>query len=173
MEASGRLFDGVSVGWTLVRIRLPNADQLNRRAEILRTAEQLVNNDRNTQYDEPSADFKRTAAIWSGYLGIPIEMHDVAAMMIGLKLARIRFAPEHDDSWIDAAGYAACGADVAPRKSNVTEPITRGQLFLDVIEVLDRHDVHLGAFIASDLDDWDHHELRDLWLMTRDVLAGE
>jgi hypothetical protein len=87
---------------------------LNRRSECLAIAEQLVNHDRNTQYDEPSADFQRTAGMWSAYLGQPIELHDVAAMMAMLKLARIRHAPQNADSWIDLAGYAACGYDVRP-----------------------------------------------------------
>ena len=87
---------------------------MNRRTECLSIAEQLVNHDRNTQYDEPSADFKRTAGMWSAYLGQPIELHDVAAMMAMLKLARIRHAPQNADSWIDLAGYAACGYDVRP-----------------------------------------------------------
>jgi hypothetical protein len=83
------------------------------RTWVLERAEHLVNNERNTQYDEPSADFYRTAGMWSAYLGVPIEMHDVAAMVALLKIARIRFAPQHLDNWVDLAGYAACGADVA------------------------------------------------------------
>jgi hypothetical protein len=76
---------------------------LNRRSHVLRTAEQLVNHERNTSYDEPEADFRKTAA-----------MHDVAAMMILLKMSRISHDPANFDSWVDVAGYAACGHDVAP-----------------------------------------------------------
>lgn len=86
---------------------------LNRRSECLRTAERLVNHERNTTYDEPSADFARIAGMWTAYLGVPIRMHDVAALMILLKMGRARHAPDHDDNWIDAAGYAACGYDVS------------------------------------------------------------
>jgi hypothetical protein len=52
-----------------------------------------------------------------------------------------------------------------------TAPISIEQLRRDVADVLDSHGVTLDEFIASDLDDWDHYELRELWLMTRDVLA--
>jgi hypothetical protein len=83
------------------------------RSHVLQTAERLVNNERNTQYDEPSADFARTAAMATAYFGIPVAMHDVAAFMAMLKLSRIRHNPDHVDNWIDLAGYAACGADVA------------------------------------------------------------
>jgi hypothetical protein len=30
-----------------------------------------------------------------------------------LKVARLMHTPGHVDSWVDIAGYAACGADVA------------------------------------------------------------
>jgi hypothetical protein len=87
---------------------------VNRRTECLETAERLVNHDRNSAYDEPSADFRKTAAAWSIYKGVEFDMHDVAAMMILLKLSRISHDPTNADSWIDVAGYAACGYDVRP-----------------------------------------------------------
>lgn len=90
-----------------------NVTSADKRAALLREAERLVNGDRNTQYDEPAADFARTAAMWSAYLGVPVALHDVAAMMALLKLARIRHSPTHRDNWTDLAGYAACGWDVA------------------------------------------------------------
>jgi hypothetical protein len=89
---------------------------VNRRSHVLQTAERLVNHERNTQYDEPSADFQRTAGMWSAYLGVPIRMSDVAAMMVLLKRARARHAPHLVDNWIDAAGYSACGHDVSPEE---------------------------------------------------------
>jgi hypothetical protein len=91
------------------------------RSHVLQTAERLVNNERNTQYDEPSADFARTAAMWTAYFGIPIAMHDVAAAIAMLKLSRIRHNPDHLDNWVDLAGYAACGADVAGAVKDVLE----------------------------------------------------
>lgn len=89
------------------------ASSAQRRADLLAEAERLVNGDRNTQYDEPAADFARTAGMWSAYLGVPIALHDVAAMMALLKVARIRHSPTKRDSWCDLAGYSACGYDVA------------------------------------------------------------
>jgi hypothetical protein len=40
--------------------------------------------------------------------GVVFEAHDVAALMIGLKLARIQAQPKRDN-WLDICGYAACG----------------------------------------------------------------
>lgn len=85
----------------------------NARADILLGAEELVNGDRNVQYGDPRADFKRTAAMWGAYLGIEVAPHDVAAMMALLKVSRIRWSPGRQDSWLDLAGYAACGWDCA------------------------------------------------------------
>lgn len=86
---------------------------MNARAEVLQTAESLVNGDRNAQYGDPRQDFQRTAAMWSAYLGVQVEPHDVAAMMALLKVSRIRWSPQKLDSWVDLAGYAACGWDCA------------------------------------------------------------
>jgi hypothetical protein len=97
---------------------------VNARAQLLFDAESAVNGDRNAQYGDPKQDFRRTADMWSAYLGIPVEMHDVAAMMMLLKVSRIRWSPEKYDSWMDAAGYAACGWDCAkPPEVAMTERI--------------------------------------------------
>jgi hypothetical protein len=91
------------------------------RTRVLRTAESLVNGDRNNQYGDPIQDFQRTADFWTIYLAekgldAPLLPHDVAAMMSLLKLSRIGWSPDKEDHWIDLAGYAACGADCVQRQ---------------------------------------------------------
>lgn len=86
-----------------------SAEKIGPRADMLREAEQLVDGDRNNQYGDPRQDFQRTAAMWSAYLGVEIAPHDVAALMAMLKISRIRWSPGKRDSWVDLAGYAACG----------------------------------------------------------------
>lgn len=85
----------------------------NRRTALLRTAETLVNGDRNNSYGPPNQDFTRTAQLWTTYLDgrTHLEAHDVAVMMILLKISRLAWTPDTEDSWIDIAGYAACGWD--------------------------------------------------------------
>lgn len=85
----------------------------NPRASILFGAEELVNGSRNAQYGDPRQDFQRTATMWGAYLGIEVQPHDVAALMALLKVSRIRWSPGKQDSWMDLAGYAACGWDCA------------------------------------------------------------
>jgi hypothetical protein len=89
------------------------ADKMSVRSAVLSDADHLINGDRNNQYGPPSQDFSRTAALWSIYLDgrRSLEAHDVAAMMILLKLSRISWSAETRDSWVDIAGYAACGWD--------------------------------------------------------------
>lgn len=91
----------------------PAPKYVNARAEVLLGAEALVNGDRNVQYGDPRADFRRTAAMWAAYLGTDVAPHDVAALMALLKVSRIRWSPSKLDSWTDLAGYAACGWDCA------------------------------------------------------------
>ena len=79
------------------------------RADVLAEAITLITGDRNASYGEPADDFARTAAMWSAYLGTPVEAHDVAALLIMVKLSRISESPTKRDHWADIAGYAGCG----------------------------------------------------------------
>jgi hypothetical protein len=86
------------------------------RIEILDLANECVCGDRNLQYGEPEDNFNAIAKMWSAFLDIPISAPQVAAMMILLKTARIKSSEGRDkDSWIDVAGYAACGGEIATR----------------------------------------------------------
>lgn len=46
-------------------------------------------------------------------MGTEITPVNVAAMMALLKIARTKANPAYLDSWVDLAGYAACGAEAA------------------------------------------------------------
>lgn len=80
------------------------------RLKALKLAAEAVN--RSHLYGKPEANFERIAALWSAFLGRQITATDVAAMMTLLKVARLAETPKHLDSWVDIAGYAACGAEV-------------------------------------------------------------
>jgi hypothetical protein len=58
--------------------------------------------------------------MWSAYLdGRQIlEAHDVAAMMCLLKLSRLSWQPDNQDSWTDLAGYSACGWETVVENKN-------------------------------------------------------
>ena len=83
------------------------------RTDILDAARQAVTVDRAATHGQLEDSFGLVAAYWSAHLGTPVSRSDVAVMMIQLKLARIKTTPEHADHWVDVAGYAACGGEVA------------------------------------------------------------
>lgn len=86
------------------------------RRECLETAEHMVNGDREHDYGTPEDNFKTIAGLWSAYLGKEISSLDVAMLMALMKIARIK-AGTKPDSFVDLAGYAACGAEIAGGKS--------------------------------------------------------
>lgn len=95
----------------------------SKRAAILAEAIKLITGDRNVQYGPPGKDFNRAANALTA-LGFGKENavnnecevladHDVAIIMIVLKLSRLMWSPQKRDSWVDVAGYAGCGGEVA------------------------------------------------------------
>ena len=92
------------------------------RQEVLEEAIRLTCGDRNRDYGDPRPNFEATAAMWSAYKGVEFQAHDVAAMMILLKLARVSESPWKVDNWTDAGGYAGLGAEVAPPVPEVLPP---------------------------------------------------
>lgn len=94
-----------------------------KREEILDAAKACVCGDRDEQYGSPEDSFEKIADLWETYIAtkcvvgkaydLCITPVDVAAMMVLFKVARIATGQSKDDNWIDIAGYAACGAEVA------------------------------------------------------------
>lgn len=83
------------------------------RSEILDQANHCVNGDRENDYGTPERNFEIIARLWNGYLGEDrFDAKDVAAMLILLKVARIKSGKKKSDNWIDIAGYAACGGEI-------------------------------------------------------------
>lgn len=91
------------------------------RKEILAAAEQCVCGQRDEDYGTPEDSFGLIAELWipvirqcvSPGADVFIPPETVALMMALLKVARIINNPEHLDSWVDLAGYAACGGEIA------------------------------------------------------------
>lgn len=84
-----------------------------KRKEALEQAINIVCADRDQMYGTPEDNFSTIAGYWTHYLGTNIGPEDVAVMMILMKIARIS-ASEYKsvDSWVDIAGYAACGCEI-------------------------------------------------------------
>ena len=86
------------------------------RKELLQEAEKCVNGDRDLKYGKPENNFKLIAAYWGAHLGVYLTPEDVAVMLALMKIARLKSSEfESEDSWVDLAGYAACGAEIATK----------------------------------------------------------
>jgi len=93
------------------------------REETLDTAKRIVTGKRDDEYGGPEDNFSRIAALWSAYLGTDVGAEDVAIMMILMKTSRLAASCyESTGSWVDIAGYAACGAEIATR-DKVTDDV--------------------------------------------------
>jgi hypothetical protein len=71
--------------------------------------------DRGSAYGDASENFQRIADMWSVILSRRVTVKEVALCMAAVKMARLIETPDHEDSWIDLAGYAALGVEVNDR----------------------------------------------------------
>lgn len=90
--------------------------------DILEEADKIINGERNDDYGKPEDCFREVARYWNTYIraiiakgdsGKPlyhwqeiINSHDVAMMMVLLKVARTNKSKKKDN-YVDIAGYAA------------------------------------------------------------------
>lgn len=83
------------------------------RKECLDAAAAAVLENRQKTYGSPEDNFRAIGIVWEQILGAKVTPAQVAMCMAALKLMRLRETPDHADSWVDLAGYAACGAEAA------------------------------------------------------------
>lgn len=88
------------------------------KAAILDAARAVVV-ERGQNYGDVAENFARIARRWHAHLlnrfgiDVPLDPVSVALMMDDVKSARLEHQPDHRDSWVDKAGYAACGGEIA------------------------------------------------------------
>lgn len=90
------------------------------RKGILEAAAQCVCGQREEDYGTPEDSFRLIAELWTPVIrqcvspgaDVCVQPETVALMMALLKVARLIKSPEHLDSWVDLAGYAACGGEI-------------------------------------------------------------
>ena len=85
------------------------------RLETLKAAAECVCGSREEDYGSPEDNFAVIAALWTAYTGTDVTPKDVAMMMALLKIARAK-AGSKPDTYVDLAGYAACGAEISARE---------------------------------------------------------
>lgn len=89
------------------------------RLDTLKAAAECVCGGREEDYGSPEDNFAVIAALWTAYTGKDVTPKDVAMMMALLKIARAK-AGSKPDTYIDLAGYAACGAEISAREPKKT-----------------------------------------------------
>ena len=73
---------------------------------------------RAATYGTPEDNFARIARHWTVFfknrfdVDLPLTSEDVALLMDLMKTSRLENDIHHHDSWVDKAGYAACGAGI-------------------------------------------------------------
>ncbi len=105
-------------GWAPFRppYEMPTVPPATRpRTQLLLDANAAIGGDRERDYGDATATagFERIAAMWSAILGTEVTAEQYAMCMIAVKLGRLVETPNHRDSWMDAAGYAALAAEIA------------------------------------------------------------
>lgn len=89
------------------------------REKILNKAVECVCGHREQDYGSPENNFQIIANLWNDYInddrknGVKLTAKDVAMMMALLKIARARGEKPTEDTFVDLAGYAACGGELS------------------------------------------------------------
>lgn len=89
------------------------------RLDTLKAAAECVCGSREEDYGSPEDNFGVIAGLWTAYTGTAVTPKDVAMMMALLKIARAK-AGSKPDTYVDLAGYAACGAEISAREPKRT-----------------------------------------------------
>lgn len=94
------------------------------RQQILEEAVNIVTGERQEQYGKPEDNFATIADMWNAYIERSrqskkalwhLNARNVADMMILMKVARLA-AGGTRDSYVDVAGYAACGGEILEKE---------------------------------------------------------
>ena len=92
---------------------------LESKEHYLEEAHFLITGDRAEEYGDNLLNHRRIATMWNVILGKkltqPIGPEEVAACMIGLKIARLAEDTTKKDSWVDVVGYGALGGEMISR----------------------------------------------------------
>jgi hypothetical protein len=91
----------------------PYSPSVLARASILDDAREAVTKDRAATHGDVEDSFGKIAAVWSAMVGVKITPTQVSIMMGQLKDVCAWSNPGHRDNWVDKAGYAACGGELA------------------------------------------------------------
>lgn len=102
-----------------------------KRGDILNEAKRCVLGQREQDYGTPENNFQLIADLWSAYFNHKFSALDISMAMTLMKLARIRTGTATEDSFVDAAGYIACGGEIADK---TPDPESSFEKFVDSVK---------------------------------------
>ena len=123
------------------------------RLDTLKAAAECVCGSREEDYGSPEDNFAVIAALWTAYIGTDVTPKDVAMMMALLKIARAK-AGSKPDTYVDLAGYAACGAEISAREpkraaKRTSQHVRRGRRHGDGKNGILREDAADGRLLSG------------------------
>ena len=107
--------------------------------DILKEANSLISKDREKDYGDKVKNHENIAKLWSAYKGIEITAHDVAVMMVLLKIARTKLGEVSKDNYIDMSAYGAIAGEIKFREpEEESEGERRGRMTLEYVKKFNR-----------------------------------
>lgn len=96
-------------------------------SDVAKKAAELVGGDRAVTHGDKFKSHAKIADVWNGILAaagkpakVPLNAHDVANLMEGLKIARRYCGAFNPDDYIDGAGYASLAGEIAAEQEKIT-----------------------------------------------------
>ena len=80
--------------------------------EILKEADKLIAGERHKDYGDKVKNHNNIAKLWSAYLDTKVEAHDVAILMVLLKIARTKLGVVNKDTYVDMSAYGAIAGEI-------------------------------------------------------------
>ena len=107
--------------------------------DFLSEASRLAGTDRQTDYGDKTENHNNIARLWSAYLNVKIEAHDVSIMMVLLKIARTKLGAVSKDTYIDMAAYGAIAGEIKFKEpKEESEGERRGRETLEHIKKINK-----------------------------------
>ena len=107
--------------------------------EFLQEATKLSSEQRQKDYGDKVNNHKNIARLWSAYLNIKIEAHDVAVMMVLLKIARTKLGAVSKDTYIDMSAYGAIAGEIKFKEpKEESEGERRGRVTWEYVKNLNK-----------------------------------
>lgn len=83
----------------------------------MKEALKILQGSRAKEYGDKKTNHENIAHLWSAYLEHNVSAHDVAMLMLLLKVARTKSPNPTRDTYIDMVGYSAIAGELLDDKS--------------------------------------------------------